>query len=294
MTAIITDVIDSGRILINFLNAQQAKTYNDAMIIAQISDTHIDPHHENGLARLRDLEACVHDIGSMNPSPDIVIHTGDIAHNGDDEKYRLALGVLDNLKTPLFVCAGNRDERSLLLKRFNIGRYLMPNSPYVQYVVDDFPIRIIALDTISDLGNQGAYCLDRANSLRDALSSDRERATVVFMHHPPFEIAESKHPRQYDPWDGAERLAWALKDQRQLIRGFCGHSHRHALGTVAGIPFSSVPSVARDLRLGDFESELTDVPVYHVHTFDGVGAFKTELRPARGQRRFASSDAADL
>lgn len=263
------------------------------MIIAQISDTHIDPDHENGGARLRDLEACVDDINSMDPSPDFVIHTGDIAHNGDDGKYRLALGALDNLKPPLFVCSGNRDERSLLLERFNIGRRLMPDSRYVQYVVDDFPIRVIALDTISDLGNQGAYCQERAKNLRDALSSDRQRTTVVLMHHPPFEVTESKYPKQYDPWDGAERLAWALDGQRQVIRGFCGHAHRHAFGTVAGIPFSCVPSVARDLRLGDFDSGFMDGPVYHVHTFDGVGAFMTELRSARGATSTALIEAAD-
>jgi len=251
------------------------------MIIAQISDTHIDPEHENGPARLRDLEACVDDINALDPAPDIVIHTGDMAHNGDAEKYGLALEVLKTLKKPLFICAGNRDERSLLLERFSIGRHLMPETSYIQYVVDDFPLRMVALDTLSEHSNQGAYCQDRADNLRDFLSSDTSKPTVVFMHHPPFTVKESKYPHQFDPWEGAARLAGALKDQRHVIRGFCGHTHRHALGTVAGIPFSSVPSVARDLRMGNFAPEMTDVPVYHLHTLNGDGAFRTEIRPAR-------------
>lgn len=263
------------------------------MIIVQISDTHIDPGHENGPARLGDLEACVAAINAMDPQPDLVIHTGDMAHNGNDEKYGLALDILKSLKPALFVCPGNRDERSLLLERFNTGRRLMPDSPYVQYAVEDFPVRVIALDTINDQSNQGAYCVERAGNLRETLAAGRDRPTVVFMHHPPFEITSSKYPRQYDPWDGAERLTDALQGQDHVIRGFCGHSHRHVLGEVAGIPFSCVPSVARDLRLGDFESALAEVPVFHVHTLNGSGIFETVLRPARGSEALAPTEAAD-
>lgn len=251
-----------------------------AMIIAQISDSHIDPEHENGAARLHDLETCVADINSLNDLPDVVIHTGDMAHNGNNEKYNLAFDILQDLKPPLFACPGNRDERSLLRERLNIGQPLNENSSHLQYMVDDFPVRLIALDTISTQSNQGAYCQDRANGLQNWLSSNSDKPTALFMHHPPFEVTESKFPLQYDPWEGAERLTSALKDQRHVVRGFCGHAHRDTAGTVEGIPFSCVPSVARDLRLGEFEPELETVPLYHIHTFDGVSTFQTETRPA--------------
>jgi Icc protein len=255
----------------------------DPMIIAQISDSHIDPEHENGPARLRDLEACVADINSLNDLPDVVIHTGDMAHNGDNEKYDLAFEILQSLKPPLLACPGNRDERSLLSKRLNIGQPLQEGSPHLQYAVDDFPVRLVALDTISDQSNQGAYCQDRTDGLRGWLSSHTDKPVALFMHHPPFEVIESKYPHQYDPWVGAERLQSALKDQRHVVRGFCGHAHRDTTGTVEGIPFTCVPSVARDLRLGEFEPELESTPLYHIHTFDGIGAFQTETRSAISQ-----------
>lgn len=250
------------------------------MIIVQISDTHIDPEHDNGPARLHDLEACVADINSLDTAPDVVIHTGDMAHNGNDEKYQLAFDILQKLKPPLLACAGNRDERSLLRERLNIGRPLNADSQHLQYVVDDFPVRLIALDTLNDQSNQGGYCQDRADSLSAWLSSNTTKPTAMFMHHPPFEVTESKFPLQYDPWEGAERLALALKDQHHVVRGFCGHAHRDATGSVEGIPFSCVPSIARDLRLGEFLPELENVPLYHIHTFDDVDGFRTETRPA--------------
>jgi Icc protein len=250
------------------------------MIIAQISDSHIDPEHENGTARLRDLETCVSDINSLNDLPDVVIHTGDMAHNGNDEKYNLAFEILQGLKPPLFACPGNRDERSLLRDHLKIGHPLQMDSPYLQYAVDDFPVRLVALDTISTQSNQGAYCQDRASGLGTWLSGHTDKPIALFMHHPPFEVTESKFPQQYDPWEGAERLQSALKDQSHVMRGFCGHAHRDTTGIVEGIPFSCVPSIARDLRLGEFAPELDSAPLYQIHTFDGISAFKTETRPA--------------
>lgn len=253
------------------------------MIIVQISDTHIDPEHDNGSTRLRDLESCVADINSLETTPDVVIHTGDMAHNGNDVKYQLAFDILRTLTPPLLACPGNRDERSMLRERLGLGQPLDADSPYLQYAVDDFPVRLIALDTINAESNQGAYCQERAGGLRKWLSSNSEKPTALFMHHPPFKIPESKFPMQYDPWDGAERLAVALTDRSNIIRGFCGHAHRDTMGMVEGIPFSCVPSIARDLRLGEFKPEQADVPVYHIHTFDGADTFRTEIR-ASGTR----------
>ena len=251
------------------------------MIIAQISDTHIDPEHENGTARLRDLEACIADINSLEIAPDVVIHTGDMAHNGNDEKYQLAFELLEDLKPPLLACPGNRDERTLLRERIKIGQPLHDESPYLQYLVDDFPVRLIALDTLNEQSNQGGYSQDRADNLHAALSSDTSKPTALFMHHPPFEVTESKFPLQYDPWEGAERLAGGLKNHTHVVRGFCGHAHRDSKGIVEGIPFSCVPSVARDLRLGEFEAELESVPLYQIHKFDSIDGFTTETRAAR-------------
>lgn len=260
------------------------------MIIVQISDTHVDPEHENADARLRNLRACVDDINALSPAPDVVVHTGDMAHNGDETKYTLAARELERLSAPLLVCAGNRDDRALLPARFRSGRGLMPGTKFLQYAVDDFPIRLLVLDTISDDGNQGAYCEDRASNLSDALAADTDKSTVLFMHHPPFEILESTYPQQFNPWDDAARLASVLEGQRHVLRGFCGHSHRNAAGVVADIPFSTMPSVACDLRLGDFADDLADVPVYHIHRFEDGRFVSTESRAARA---FAQDSAAD-
>ncbi len=250
------------------------------MIISQISDTHLDPAEDNGAARLRDLERVVAAINALDPLPDVVIHTGDMAHNGTPEKYRSARSALDKLRPPLYVAAGNRDDRADLEDAFPGGRDLMPGMPFRQYAVDAFPVRLIALDTLHEGSNMGGYCQDRADNLRAALDEQPEKRTVLFMHHPPFVVSASKYTHQFADWDGVGRLERALEGQKQVIRAFTGHAHRDAGGEIAGVPVSSIPSVAIDLRLGDFADDWRDKPLFQLHRLDAGAGFTSELRAA--------------
>jgi 3',5'-cyclic AMP phosphodiesterase CpdA len=62
------------------------------MIIAQISDTHIAVDAPDAAQRMRDLELMIADINGLDPIPDVIVHTGDIVHNGDPQEYALATG----------------------------------------------------------------------------------------------------------------------------------------------------------------------------------------------------------
>ncbi|MBI3451296.1 MAG: metallophosphoesterase [Rhodospirillales bacterium] len=250
------------------------------MIIAQISDTHIDPDSPNAAERVRDLQRCVDDINRLDPAPDVVIHTGDLVHNGNAAKYQVAARILGALKRPLHVAAGNRDDRAAIRSIFAAGRDLLPGTPFVQYSVDAYPVRLIALDTLSDISNMGEFCDIRADSLRAALAEGGARPTAVFMHHPPFEVAESKYRWQFDSQEGIDRMRRALEGQSHVMRAFCGHAHRIAVGKIAGVPVSSTPSVAIDLRLGDFPDGVQSAPLYQIHRLDARGGFTSELRAA--------------
>ena len=143
------------------------------MIIAHISDTHIDPDHIDCIKRLEDVKRVVATINALDPLPNVVIHTGDIAHNGTVEKYAVSLNILKELRMPLLAAAGNRDDRGLIRENFLGGKNLLPGASFVQYDSDDFPIHLIALDTLSASSNMGDYCLARADSLRAALIENK-------------------------------------------------------------------------------------------------------------------------
>lgn len=251
------------------------------MLIAQISDTHIDPGSPHAADRLNALARCVAAINGLARRPDAVIHTGDMAHNGTPAKYKDALDILAGLKPPLYAAAGNRDDRALIRANFPPGRNLAPGTPFVHYGVDDHPVRLIAVDTLSAQSNMGDFCADRADALDRALAEAPETPTALFMHHPPFEVISSKYRWQFDDRTGIDRLADVLGRHGQVIRIFCGHAHRDASGAVAGVPSSCCPSIAIDLRLGDFDMVAAETtPVFQLHTYDAGRGFVSETRAA--------------
>ena len=248
------------------------------MIIAQISDTHIDLDSPKGAARLGDFERCVAAIGRLKPLPDVVIHTGDIAHNGTPAEYKAARRILDALRCPFHVAVGNRDDRATLRTAFPIENDLLPDTPYVQYCVDSFPVRLIVLDTQSKGSNQGELCQARTDNLRAALAEAPAKPTAIFMHHPPFEVHESDYPVQFGAWESVERLRRALDGQQHVAGIFCGHTHRDAVGDVGGVPASSMPSVAVEMRLGRYPAEFRSSPICKVHRFAAGRGFVSEIR----------------
>lgn len=250
------------------------------MIIAQISDTHIDLDSPQGAVRRRDLKQCVDDINGLDPLPDVVIHTGDLTQTGHPDEYEEAKKILRDLRPPLYVTAGNRDDRGALRTAFPAENYLLPDTPYRQYRVDEFPVRLMILDTLSENSNKGDYCAVRADSLGAALADDTTKPTAVFMHHPPFEVVESKYPFQFESRDAVARMSRVLNRHGRVIRAFCGHTHRATAGMIGDVPVSSTPSVAVDLRLGDFPDAVRSVPLYQIHRFDGAQGFVSELRAA--------------
>ena len=250
------------------------------MIVAQISDTHIDLDGPNGAARCRDLERCVAAINRLEPLPDTVIHTGDLSQNGEPAEYEAARRILAALRSPLFVAAGNRDDRAAIRAAFPVDRYLLPGTSFVQYCIEEFPVRLIAVDTLSEDSNRGDFCRIRADSLRNALAEDMAKPTAIFMHHPPFEVRESDYPFQFTAWESVERMEQALDGSPHVVGIFCGHTHRDTGGKLGAVPVLSMPSVAVDLRLGQYPSAFQSAPLYKVHRFDAQRGLASEIRPA--------------
>lgn len=250
------------------------------MIIAQISDTHIDVDGPRGAVRRDNLERCVAAINRFDPLPDVVIHTGDLSQNGKPAEYELAKEVLGRLRSPLLVAVGNRDDRDSLRAAFLADRVSPSATPFVQYSLDDFPVRLIAVDTKSEHGNKGEFCRHRSDALRAVLAEDTAKPTMVFMHHPPFEVRESKYPFQFDDWAAVGRMERALDGAPQVAAIFCGHTHRDTGGKLGAVPVTSMPSVAVDLRLSPEPAAFDSAPLYKLHRFEPGHGFVSEIRAA--------------
>jgi 3',5'-cyclic AMP phosphodiesterase CpdA len=60
------------------------------MIVAQISDTHIALDTPDADQRISDFVRTIADINALDPAPDLIVHTGDIVHNGRRERRSMS------------------------------------------------------------------------------------------------------------------------------------------------------------------------------------------------------------
>jgi 3',5'-cyclic-AMP phosphodiesterase len=248
------------------------------MIIAQISDTHIALDTSDADQRIRDFALAVADINALDPAPDVIVHTGDIVHNGRPDEYARAAAILAGARVPVYVLAGNKDNRANLREAFSARGYLGPDSDFIDYAIEDYPVRLIALDTLSLSSNKGDFCPERVRRLIDLIDAETTKSIAVFTHHPPFEVTVGPDRLHFETPEIMLRLRRALQHSGRVVAVFSGHVHRAATGHVEGIPATVMPSVATTLRRGEYPDPMRMRPVYQIHRFDPVWGFVSETR----------------
>jgi Icc protein len=233
------------------------------MRIVHISDTHISRDRPS---RVADLQACIRQINALDPKPDAVIHTGDVAHDGFAEEYATARKLMDSLSVPYFVIPGNRDKRGELIKAFADGRHIRNDMEFVQYAVEDFDTRLIFADTLSIKTNKGQLCQARLDQIQTLLEADTSRPAALFLHHPPFEVPVGPDPIHYESWTDVDALLARLGRHEQLCGMFCGHVHRTYETTLGPMPARILSCVAVDLQKGKADAAVSDPPMLKAHT----------------------------
>ncbi len=227
------------------------------MRIIQISDSHISTDTPQ---RLADLERCVTAVNEQGP--DLVIHTGDIAHDASVEEYRLARDVLEQLQAPWYVMPGNRDDRNRLVETFHDK--LSMHEGFIQYTLDEYPVRLLLIDTLSTMSNKGALCEVRMQHIQQVFSDNGSTPLMVFMHHTPFEVTEIPDPFQFEDWSAVEQLLEIFAGCKELRAVYCGHVHRNVATRINNLPISAITCMACDLRKGKILDEERQRPSYKV------------------------------
>ena len=235
------------------------------MLIAQISDTHIlasSSDHPAAARREDGLRRCVADINHQDP--DAVIFTGDTVQHGQPEEYALLRELLAPLQAPLYLIPGNRDDNGTLRAAFGDKSYLPKDGEFLHYTVEDHDLRLVAIDSTSVGERKGVFCPARQAWLDAALSDQPDRRTLLFIHHPPFDV-DDHYIGGYRRPEEAVALTDLVSRHRQVERLLCGHVHCLVERPWAGTRASVMPSVAVDVRKGVDEVEAQEQPIYLLH-----------------------------
>lgn len=223
--------------------------YDLLMLIAQITDTHISTPGSDNDRHFRTpehLERAVAHLNRLAPRPDVVLATGDLVERGKPEEYARLRSILDRLAMPLYVIPGNHDSRENLARAFADRGYLPPGG-FLQYTVEEWPVRLVGLDTLVPGQPGGRLCAERLAWLDARLAEAPARPTLVFMHHPPFVTGMA--PMDAMGLEGRDELAEVIRRHPQVERVACGHVHRPMTRRFAGTVATTSPATAHQLAL---------------------------------------------
>lgn len=219
------------------------------MLIAQISDTHVTlPGGRTDLLyrTAEHLERAVAHLNALLPRPDVVLVTGDLIEGGEVAEYERLRSLLAPLRMPVYLIPGNHDDRENLSRVFH-DEYLPRDGGFIQYAVEQWPVRLVALDTVVPGESGGRLCDARLGWLDATLSEAPSRPTLVLMHHPPFVTGMRKMDEM--GLDGIDGLAAVIGRHPQVERIVCGHLHRPIVRRFAGTVVCTCPATAHQLAL---------------------------------------------
>lgn len=184
-------------------------------------------------------------IAGHNAKIDAVIITGDLADCGlADEYAELATRLRLLAPLPVYLLPGNHDRRETLLRQFPD---LPSHDGFVQYVIDDFPVRLVMLDTVVAGATHGQLCETRLAWLKKVLRADPSRETLIAMHHPPLLTGVAQYDRI--TLDNRADFAAIIAANKQVTRILCGHHHRMICGNIAQAICYVAPSIAYQFEL---------------------------------------------
>ncbi len=200
-------------------------------VIAHVSDTHFGGPPD---ARER-AEAVIAHLLALDPLPDVLLVSGDVADHGLPEEYAEAREVLDAWPGPRLVGTGNHDVRG----EFARGMLDLDGDagPLVQ-VLEAADFRILMLDSLVPARDgkridHGELPSDQLAWLDERLAVD-DKPAFVSLHHPPADLGLGLMApillREPEP------LELVVMKHPHVIATLVGHAHTACATTFAGRP----------------------------------------------------------
>jgi 3',5'-cyclic-AMP phosphodiesterase len=243
------------------------------VLIAQVTDLHIDA--DGGFMRRfvdsnAKLSAALTFLSTRHTRPDVVLATGDLVNDGRPDQYEMLRDLLASFTIPTYLVPGNHDDREAFRAAFADQAWMPPSGP-IDYVVDDYPLRLIGLDTTVPDRHDGEIDAAQLRWLDGVLGEGPKRPTLVFLHHPPFLTGLW----MFDEirLTGAERLREVVGHHPQVVQIIAGHVHRPISTHWGATVLTTAPSTAHqsrcDLHPDEGAGVVDEAPMVQLHLWDG-------------------------
>lgn len=251
------------------------------MMIVQLTDLHVRPRGvaANRVSETNMLtEQAFRVVRGLRTRPDLILITGDLTECGRLAEYENLAAILRrSLPGPVHVIPGNHDRRENLRSVLAHLPGVTADPDFVQYTIEDGPVRVIMLDTVVPGFGHGALSDGQLGWLDARLAEQPQKPTLVAMHHPAFQTGIPHMDRI--ALQDAGRFQAVIARHPQVVRIIAGHHHRAITGQVAHAVATVSPSVAHQVEL-TFEADdpgafTFEPPAFQIHIWQPAGGFAT-------------------
>jgi Calcineurin-like phosphoesterase len=135
----------------------RARRMSRPFVLVQLSDPHIGAAWGDA-DPVSMYTAAVDAVRSLRLRPDALLVSGDLADTASDVEYQALRELTEPLDVPVYVVAGNHDDRQALHRHFGVPG---ANGEPVQYSVDLGPARLLVLDSKREGADSGELDADR-------------------------------------------------------------------------------------------------------------------------------------
>ena len=209
--------------------------------IVQLTDCHLfaDAAHElRGVATRPRFLSALETVRQQFPDADLIVLTGDTAHDELTETYAQVRHALGDLIERVRVIPGNHDNRAALRDVFPQATTGPADRVTFECAWGEW--RMIGLDSQRPGESPGTIGDEQHTWLRTRLQS-APRQTLLFVHHPPIDVGS--------PWldriglQDANELQQIAADHGGLRLVCCGHVHQELAGRIGAATVLTTPAV---------------------------------------------------
>lgn len=239
------------------------------MNIVQISDLHLCENNkcaffqaDSTLALRKTVDYLLH----LTIDVDVVVVSGDVSNDGSIGAYQAAKKELERLPWPVYYIPGNHDDQFAMQKT-----QLLPKDR-IQAACRriDFPEAVIILLDSVQKGKSGGCVSDEIlELLKNILTKDDSRPTLLFMHHVPFRTG---YTVMDEPFEQVEKLMDVLNGQQNMYV-CCGHIHAPMSTKLQHLYINTCPPVCMamefDLTPHGGNMFYTSEPQFVLHAVEG-------------------------
>jgi 3',5'-cyclic AMP phosphodiesterase CpdA len=170
--------------------------------------------------------------------------TGDLVEHGDKAGYRHFIELITPLKMPAYVLPGNHDNPQLMSEVFSATSHFPVSEATFQYAIEDFPFRILALNSRADGTELPEFDKRRLAWLARQLGQS-DKPVLIALHHPPMKTGIELIDMGGSEWYQGLKSVLAEHDHVKLI--ICGHCHTDLCGRIGAVPVYMAAATAHQL-----------------------------------------------